>query len=250
MTKLTTAHMAGSIRAREISVCRCGQTSTGIGWRSAQLRSLVFSPAGHWHVTVYEMRDIIVIGAPSGGAAALATLVARLPLDLAASVFIVLHSDPQRPILLSDVLNAPGRLRAAEAIDGEPVMRGRIYVAADGKHLMLRRGKVHLSPRTANDARCPSINVLFTSAAMDYNVRVIGVLLLHAKEDGWLGLQAIQKAGGRTVTHRNEHMPEEPTDMQTAERLCGDHLELEQIVARVLFYYRDGNGSTKQWHSK
>ena len=80
------------------------------------------------------MRDIILIGAPVGGASALTRLVGSLPPDLRASVFVVLHAKPDNPILLADVLNAPGRMRATEAFDGEPIQRSRIYIASVGKH--------------------------------------------------------------------------------------------------------------------
>lgn len=192
------------------------------------------------------MRDIIVIGAPVGGAAALMRLTAQLPASLDASVFIVLHSDPDRPILLADVLNAPGRMRAADAVDGERVERRRIYVAADGHHLRLRDGQVHLSVNGSEAPHRPSIDVLFTSAAEAFNVRVIAVLLLHAREEGVRGLEAIRKAGGRAITQRNDQMPERLRHPETSEELAHDHLELEEIAPRLLAYCegKNGNGNT------
>ena len=189
------------------------------------------------------MRDIIVIGAPVGGAAALLQLAGRFPPDLEASVFVVLHATPENPILLADVLNAPGRMRAADAIDGEAIERRRIYVAADGKHLMMRDGKAYLSANGTEHPRRPSIDVLFTSAAEAYNARVIGVLLLHAREDGSRGLHAIRKAGGRTITHRNEQMPEKPRHPETSEELAHDHLEIDEIAPRLVAYVNGANGN-------
>jgi two-component system chemotaxis response regulator CheB len=191
------------------------------------------------------MRDIIVIGAPVGGAAALTHLTSRFPPDLDASVFIVLHSEPGRPILLADVLNAPGRMRAAEAMHGEPIERRRIYVAADGQHLMIRDGHVYLAANGVEAPRRPSIDVLFSSAAETYNARVVGVLLLHAREEGTRGLYAIRKAGGRAITHRSEQMPGMPRHPETAEEVAHEHLELDEIVSRLLAYHREVNS----WNS-
>ncbi|HEY4257923.1 MAG TPA: chemotaxis protein CheB [Candidatus Udaeobacter sp.] len=110
------------------------------------------------------MRDIILIGAPVGGGSALIRLAGSLPGDLRASVFIVLHAKADHPILLADVLNAPGRLRATQAIDGEPIEPGRIYVACDGKHLVLDAKKIHRTSEAEENNCRPSIDVLFRTA--------------------------------------------------------------------------------------
>jgi two-component system, chemotaxis family, protein-glutamate methylesterase/glutaminase len=50
-----------------------------------------------------DTRDTIVIGASAGGVQALITLVANLPADLPAAVFIVLHVSPTVPSLLPTI---------------------------------------------------------------------------------------------------------------------------------------------------
>ena len=49
-------------------------------------------------------RDIIVVGTSCGGVAALAELLSGLPGELSASVLIVLHTSPDSPQLLADIL--------------------------------------------------------------------------------------------------------------------------------------------------
>ncbi len=175
------------------------------------------------------MRDIIVIGAPVGGGAAMSKIAACFPPDLQASVFMVLHSVAKSPILLADVLNAPGRMRATEAIDGETIEPQRIYVAADGKHLMLKSGSVHLSADNVESGYCPSIDALFSSAAEAYGARVVGVLMLHLRADGMAGLRDIRKAGGRNVIQRKEQLSGEGDEAPSP-----DHVDLAEIGARVL----------------
>lgn len=186
--------------------------------------------------TTNVSHDIVVIGAPIGGGAALAYLITHFPPDLEASVFVVLHAMPESPILLADILNAPGRMRAALAMNGETIERRRIYVAADGRHLMIRRGKVHLSDNEMESPHRPSIDLLFTSAADALRERVLGILLLHAREEGASGLQAIREAGGCTITHRNEAMPDEPKHPETGNALAHHHMKLDEIAPRVLAY--------------
>lgn len=74
-------------------------------------------------------RDTIVIGASAGGVQALLTFVADLPPNLPAAVFIVLHISASVPSLLPSILGRESKLGVAHAVDGEPIMRRRIYVA-------------------------------------------------------------------------------------------------------------------------
>ena len=55
--------------------------------------------------------DIVVIGASAGGLAPLTQIVHGVPLDLAASIFVVVHGSHSRT--LADLLDRAGPLRAA-----------------------------------------------------------------------------------------------------------------------------------------
>jgi len=88
-------------------------------------------------------KDIIVIGASSGGIEALRVLAAALPADLPASLFIVVHTSPEAPALLTDILEHFGRLPATTANDGERIRPGTIYVAPSDRHLLVEPNRVH-----------------------------------------------------------------------------------------------------------
>ena len=79
-------------------------------------------------------KDIIVIGASAGGIEALRVLAAALPADLPASLFVVMHTAPESPGLLAEILNHFGTLRATTATDGERIRPGTIYVAPPDRH--------------------------------------------------------------------------------------------------------------------
>lgn len=54
--------------------------------------------------------DIVVIGASMGGVRALSTLVAQLPANLPAAIFVVQHLSPDVPSRLPDILSRAGPL--------------------------------------------------------------------------------------------------------------------------------------------
>jgi two-component system chemotaxis response regulator CheB len=142
---------------------------------------------------------IVVIGASAGGVAALEAIVAALPPDFPAPVLVVLHLSPSHKSLLPEILAHAGPLRAAAAVDGEPLRAGRIYVASPDHHLMTGRGKVCLSRGPKENHFRPSIDVLFRSAAYYYGSRAIGIVLTGALSDGSSGLYAIRRLGGIAV---------------------------------------------------
>src|SRR5690349_969853 len=144
-------------------------------------------------------RDTIVIGASAGGVQALITLVANLPADLPAAVFIVLHISATGPSLLPTILARDSNLPVAHAIDGEPIMHGRVYVAPPDQHLIIEDEHVKLVHGPKENLHRPSIDALFRSAARWKGSRVIGVVLTGARDDGKVGMRAVKQRGGIAI---------------------------------------------------
>ncbi|MEX2643520.1 MAG: chemotaxis protein CheB [Acetobacterales bacterium] len=144
-----------------------------------------------------QNRDVIAIGASAGGVKALATLMSHLPADLPAAVFIVQHVG--QTSYLASILDAAGPLPVAEAVRGEMVVPGRVYVAPPGLRLMLHDGHVLLRRGPHENLARPAVDPLFRSAASSFGPRVTGVVLTGALSDGTAGLRAIKQCGGMAV---------------------------------------------------
>jgi two-component system chemotaxis response regulator CheB len=142
--------------------------------------------------------DIVVIGASAGGVEAISTLVADLPRDLRAAVFIVLHISRGRSAM-PEILSRAGRMPACHPNDGDPIQYGRIYVAPPDHHLIVQAGAVRVIHGPTENGVRPSIDPLFRSAARTYDSRVIGVVLTGALDDGTAGLAAVKEAGGIAI---------------------------------------------------
>src|SRR4051812_17019062 len=136
---------------------------------------------------------------------ALERLVAGLPENLQATLFVVWHLAPGVKSVLPTVLNRAGPLPASNPKDGDRILPGRIYVAPNDHHLLLERGYVRVTKGPKENRFRPAVDPLFRSAAYIYSTRVIGIVLSGALDDGTAGLWAIKLRGGTAVV-------QDPTD--------------------------------------
>jgi two-component system chemotaxis response regulator CheB len=144
--------------------------------------------------------EICVIGASTGGPAALQFLLERLPASFPHPIAIVQHMPPGFTRPFADRLDGHCRLRVSEAVDGDLLERGRVLVAPAGRHLRVRPTlSVALTPDPADAPHVPSVDVMMLSAARARPGRVIGVLLTGMGDDGAAGMAAIRAQGGVTV---------------------------------------------------
>src|SRR4051794_3219172 len=141
-------------------------------------------------------RDIVVVGASAGGVEAISTLIAGLPAELPAALFVCLHVSPGGTSVLPHILSRKTRMPVAAARDGEPIQRARIYVAPSDHHMLIEDGHVSLTQGPRENGLRPAIDPLFRSAARAYGHRVVGVVLSGALDDGTAGLKAITDSGG------------------------------------------------------
>ena len=143
-----------------------------------------------------DRRDIVVIGASAGGIPALTALVAALPADLPAAIFVTVHVPPYAVSRLPEILSRSGPMPAVHAVDSDAIVPGRIYVAPPDRHMLLRDGHIELGNGPRENFCRPAIDPLFRTAARVYGPRVIGIVLSGALYDGSLGLLAVKTRGG------------------------------------------------------
>ena len=179
-------------------------------------------------------RDVVAIGASSGGVEGLITLLSGLPDDLPAAVFVVLHVRPDVPSQLPAILNRVGTLPAAHAVDGEPIRRGRVYIAPPGMQTYLHRGRIGVRRGPPENTHRPAIDPLFRTAAHHYGPRVIGIILSGALDDGAAGLAAIKKAGGLAIVQDPEDAAIRDMPENAIQRAGADHIVPILTLPRLL----------------
>src|SRR5262245_49331354 len=129
------------------------------------------------------------MGASAGGVPALLEFVQGIPHALPAAVFIAVHSAPDAPSVLPELLSRAGELPAEFAVDGEQIRHGRIYVAPQDRHLLLSDGTMEVTRGPYENGFRPAADPLFRTAAESYGPRVIGIILSGGMNDGTHGLK-------------------------------------------------------------
>jgi two-component system chemotaxis response regulator CheB len=140
--------------------------------------------------------DIIVVGTSSGGLKSLQTLLSGLPEDFLLPVVMVQHRGRDSDLGLAEYLGRYSNLPVREPEDKEPVEPGVAYLAPRDYHLLLENRGFALSTASPVAFARPSIDVLFESAAEEYNAKTIGVIMTGSNDDGARGLMKIKQAGG------------------------------------------------------
>lgn len=143
--------------------------------------------------------DLIVVGASAGGVDALQVIVRALPMDLPAAVLIVMHTTPEGPYLLPQILSKAGPLEVAASVDGVPIEHGKVYVAPPDHHMLVKGNRINLSKGPKENRSRPAIDPLFRTAAAAYGPRVVGVILTGMLDDGTAGLSAVKERGGTRI---------------------------------------------------
>ena len=144
--------------------------------------------------------ELCVLGASTGGPAAIQVVLEALPAEFPLPLAIVQHMPPGFTGPFARRLDQRCRLRVREAEDGDRLEAGRVLIAPAGSHMRVNGNlAVTLSPEPAEARHVPSVDVLMLSAARARPGRVLGVLLTGMGDDGADGMAAIYAQGGTTL---------------------------------------------------
>jgi len=147
--------------------------------------------------------EAVCIGVSTGGPAALGQIFERWTDPLAVPVFIVQHMPAQFTTLLAQKLAGLHNIPVTEAVDGEVVINGHVYIAPGGMHLALEeiagRVMIRLTLEPPENFCRPAVDVLFRTAASIYGPRLLGIVLTGMGSDGAKGAMSISRAGGQII---------------------------------------------------
>jgi len=178
---------------------------------------------------------ITVIGTSTGGTQALETILVNLS-RTCPGIAVVQHMPEKFTAAFAKRLDSVCAVDVKEAETGDRLIPGRVLIAPGGHHLEIQRSgaqyiaKVFRGP--AVNRHCPSVDVLFRSAARAAGRNVTGIIMTGMGDDGARGLLEMRQAGARTIAQDEAScivfgMPKEAINMGAAKEI----LSLAQIPA-------------------
>ena len=169
-----------------------------IGQKAAVSESPVVERAASAH----DHKQIIAIGASTGGTEAIATVLARLPANLP-PVVITQHIPPKFSERFAMRLDGLSALNVCEVKDGQMLRPGHAYVAPGDRHFVIQATANGLVGRLNDDEPVnrhkPSVDVMFSSLVDLKGYGICAAVLTGMGKDGAQGMLALQQAGAFTV---------------------------------------------------
>jgi two-component system, chemotaxis family, response regulator WspF len=147
-----------------------------------------------------SLPPLLLIGASTGGPQAILTILSQIPADTHLAVVIVQHVDSQFAPGLAQWLNQQVPMKVQLSQSGMAIQAGQVYLAGSDQHLVISRsGTLNHQADRASSTYCPSVDMLFRSAAAYWPGVGVGVLLTGMGRDGALGLQSLAQANWPTI---------------------------------------------------
>lgn len=189
---------------------------------------------------------LLVMGASTGGPAAVRHILCSLPRDFPLPVLLVLHITEHFGTAMAEWLEAQSGLSVRAAVDGEMLpLPGQVCVrmAPGNRHLVVRGGRLRLVDGPERHSCRPSVDELFESVAREMGPAAIGCLLTGMGRDGAEGLAAMRRAGATTVVEDESScvvfgMPREAIRLGAAQHVVG----LSEIPPLLTALARSGAG--------
>ncbi|MFZ2960040.1 MAG: chemotaxis-specific protein-glutamate methyltransferase CheB [Candidatus Ozemobacteraceae bacterium] len=149
--------------------------------------------------------DLIVIGISTGGPLALHKIFSTIRVPLSVPLLIVQHIPPSFSQALAESLREKHQLSISEAINGELLESGKVYLAPGGKHMKIGKdpalGLFRIfvtNDHPENNCR-PSIDYLLRSIALYYPGKTAVFIMTGMGNDGATGAGLIRRGGGLIV---------------------------------------------------
>lgn len=142
--------------------------------------------------------DLLVIGASTGGPQAITRLLGSIPADFPVPIAVVVHLPAAFTQGFAERLDTESALHVVEASEGVRLEPGIAVIARGGLHLQVKRdaaglfGSISTEPPSLHR---PSVDQLFSSAAVAAPGRVLGVVLTGMGDDGLVGSRHLVQSG-------------------------------------------------------
>jgi two-component system chemotaxis response regulator CheB len=180
--------------------------------------------------------DLVAIAASTGGPQALQVLLAQLPAGFPWPILVAQHMTTGFNREMADWLDRHAALEVREAVHGETLRPGRVYINPPEYSMgVTPEAVVVLEQPGPSLIYHPSCDFLLKSAARAFPGRVVAAILTGMGSDGVAGMRAIQQAGGLTLAQDEATSVVYGMNRQAVEARCIDQvLPLQDLAAELL----------------
>ena len=204
-----------------------------------QLEEIVAPPSITLRPMPTTSPRVLLIGSSTGGPQALNLLVAEIGgVIQRAPVLITQHMPPTFTAVLAEHLARVGKCSVHEAMDGEEISAGSVYLAPGGRHMKVSRrdgtAVISLEDGPLVNFCKPAVDPMFASAAEVWGSKVLALVLTGMGADGLAGARKIVAAGGHVFAQDEATsvvwgMPGQVTNAG----LCSAVLPLPEIAGKL-----------------
>ena len=151
----------------------------------------------------FKKNHLVAIGASTGGTEAIKEVIKRLP-ESFSPIVVTQHIPPIFSKTYAERLDRTVAMKVHEAVDGQQIEHGNVYIAPGDRHLVVKkRGSklfCELHDGDPVNRHKPAVDVLFDSVAEYMGKYSTGVVLTGMGNDGANGLLNLKNAGANTIT--------------------------------------------------
>jgi two-component system chemotaxis response regulator CheB len=200
----------------------------------------------------FHPRQVIALGASTGGTHALREILMALPANLP-GIAIVQHIPPKFSASFAQRLNGVCAMEVREARSGDILHGGLALVAPGGYHMEVFWARdrylveLHLGPPVEHQR--PSVDVLFNSVAQAAGANAVAALLTGMGKDGAAGMKRLHDRQAHTIAQDEEScvvfgMPRKAIELNAVDTIAS----LEAIPTEIMKALESNRGHMAATH--
>ncbi len=193
---LQTIRAASKSKLKNIS-----KTEIFINQVEEKMSADVIIPAINKSINYNLEEKYVAIGSSTGGVQILEAIITKLP-KMSVPILIVQHMPEGFTSAFTNRLNRLSKLHVKEAVSGDKLTKGSVYIARGGVHMMIKnRGNglfIEIKDGPKVSRHKPSVDVLFRSCANESPQNCVAFILTGMGDDGAMGMKELFDKGATT----------------------------------------------------
>jgi two-component system chemotaxis response regulator CheB len=166
-------------------------------------------------------------------------------------ILLVQHMPPLFTASLAQELDRKSQITVKEAVEGEPLRPGTVFIAPGGRHMIVRSAEdvtpgstgyvIGLNDDPPENSCRPAVDVLFRSIAAEYHGNVLAVVMTGMGSDGCEGVRAMQQKGCYCLTQSSASCVVYGMPLAVDEAgLSDESVPLHRLAAKIVSLVEEG----------